>query len=150
MNNLNPQSMSLMPIPEHHAHQHRPRLAVDAPHQMVRAMDALADNHIVLGNIGGEARDFLRIELPVAIREHDIRLRRGTNAGNHRAAIAAILLVMHDFDVRVLIARAHPQSHRSASMLPSSTTMTSYASATCGGFIEVAARDAFDVRLFIM
>ena len=40
-------------------------------------------------------------ELPVAICEYYVGLSRRADAGNHRAPIAAILLVMDDFDVRI-------------------------------------------------
>ena len=94
------------PDPQHHAHQHRPRLPVDAPHQWISAMDALARDDIVRGNKRGEACHFLRIELPIAIGEHHVGLRGRADAGDHRAAVAAILWMMHDLDVRVLAREA--------------------------------------------
>ena len=106
MNSLNPQSISEIPMPKDDPHQRRPCLAVDASHQRVGAPDAFADHHIILGNKCREARDFLRIELSVAIGKHHIGLRRGANAGNHRAAIAAILLMMDDFDMRIFTREA--------------------------------------------
>ena len=73
---------------------------------MIRATDASADHHIVFGNIRGETCDLLRIELAIAVREHDVRLRRRPNAGYHRATIAAVHLMMDDFDVRIFIRKA--------------------------------------------
>src|SRR5260221_14112333 len=75
---------------QQYSHQHRPRVAVDAPHQRVCTMHPSSDHDVVIRHSGRQAGDVESLELAVAIAQHDPWLAAGADTGNDRSAIAAI------------------------------------------------------------
>lgn len=100
--------------PKEHPHEHSPYLAVDSPHQMVRAPCSPSYDDVIIPYTLGESPDIHRIELAVAVTQEHVGLGRRLDSRNDRPAVPLVNRMMDDPYVR--IGGGHPVGYFSRSV----------------------------------